>query len=349
MQMNELDKKYNIVYSSSDTYARCTGISILSLLENNKLLSNIVIYLFINNMSNENLNKIFQVTNKYNVELNIIDVEPKLTEIVKEYNLPTLSGSYNSYVRIFASNWISNIDSALFIDSDTLILDSIEDIFLDDINENVISAVPDIGVYHKRIEFEDREILDNQIYFNAGILKINFKKWREYNTDFLIIKALNEYKKQWINQDQSILNYALKNICSYLPFKYNFYTLFHSGDYEKIKKDFHIEKFLSKNEYDLIRFKPAIIHFVGSNYTRPWFRKSVSVYKKIYLKYNLLSPWGNISLEKMRNNSQFTYRLYDYLLYITIKYNLRFTNYVLKRFFGEFLKEALQSKIGNRK
>ena len=54
-----------ILYSSSDSYASLTGISILSLLENNKTDEEINIYIMDNCISEENKKKLRYVVESY--------------------------------------------------------------------------------------------------------------------------------------------------------------------------------------------------------------------------------------------------------------------------------------------
>ena len=47
----------NVVYSTDDNYAQHTGVSIISLLDNNRHFLNIEIYIIDNNISSENREK----------------------------------------------------------------------------------------------------------------------------------------------------------------------------------------------------------------------------------------------------------------------------------------------------
>ena len=51
----------NIVYSSSDSYAEFCGISLLSLLETNKAVKNIDVFIIDNGISTKNKNRLFQI------------------------------------------------------------------------------------------------------------------------------------------------------------------------------------------------------------------------------------------------------------------------------------------------
>ena len=69
-----------ILYSSSDSYASLTGISILSLLENNKACEEINIYIMNNAISVENKNRLSEVVHRYGRKLSFVPM-PDMKEL----------------------------------------------------------------------------------------------------------------------------------------------------------------------------------------------------------------------------------------------------------------------------
>lgn len=62
----------DILYSSSDSYAFLTGISILSLLENNRECDAIHIYIMDNHISDINKNKLIEVVKEYRRDISFV-------------------------------------------------------------------------------------------------------------------------------------------------------------------------------------------------------------------------------------------------------------------------------------
>ena len=56
---------YNVAYASDQNYAKHVGISLISLLENNKNLENIHIYIIEDNISEELKEKLLSIVNRY--------------------------------------------------------------------------------------------------------------------------------------------------------------------------------------------------------------------------------------------------------------------------------------------
>ena len=70
----------DILYSSSDSYAFLTGISILSLLENNKGCEAIHIYIMDNHIAEENKIKLASIAERYGRELSFVPM-PDMKEL----------------------------------------------------------------------------------------------------------------------------------------------------------------------------------------------------------------------------------------------------------------------------
>lgn len=82
----------DILYSSSDSYAFLTGISILSLLENNRECDAIHIYIMDNHISDINKNKLIEVVKEYRRDISFV---PMLF----------VSGTDNKFINSFSASY----------------------------------------------------------------------------------------------------------------------------------------------------------------------------------------------------------------------------------------------------
>ena len=64
----------NIIYASNDNYAQYLGISMLSLMENNRDMEEIVIYVLDQGIGPENKNKLQKVIRQYDRKMVYIDI-----------------------------------------------------------------------------------------------------------------------------------------------------------------------------------------------------------------------------------------------------------------------------------
>jgi len=150
-----------------------------------------------------------------------------------------------------------NIDKVLYIDADVVVNDDVFKVYNTDIDDYFLAGVVDVyEPFLDTIKFQS--ITD---YFNAGVLLINLKKWREENFLTQCIEYTNEYPERIIMEDQDILNGTLQGEWKRLPLKWNVTRnlIFNTDPYYK---------YISKKEVDdAIQF-PSLIHYT-SNF-KPW-------------------------------------------------------------------------------
>ncbi len=339
----------NIAYSSSDAYSKCTGISIMSLFQNNTEIDKLNVYIFSTDISDDNKDNLMKIAQIYNRDIIIIDVQYDIQLIAKRFRLDTLQGRYNTYVRLFCSEWLAELERVLFIDSDTLITGPINELYFTEMGDMLITAVPDLGMYGRHSVYEDYAIVKMcPKYINAGVMLINLEQWRKECINEYIAGRILDYKNEWQNQEQSIINYALHHRCLYAHLKYNYYTIFHYERLRDLNAHYDINRLFTKEECDEARKNPVIVHFVGSHYDRPWYQKSVSPFKEVYLEYYDKSPWREEPLESFPKNYQIGYRLYDYILYIMRKQKCHKLYYYFRIVLGQRLKGYLVSIMGKR-
>ena len=124
----------DILYSSSDSYAFLTGISILSLLENNKACHSIHIYIMDNHISQENKEKLTQVVNHYGRQLSFV-VMPDIKELTGQ-EIDTGRWNISTFGRLYMAGILpQTVHKVLNIDCDTIIVDSIEPLWDIDMND----------------------------------------------------------------------------------------------------------------------------------------------------------------------------------------------------------------------
>lgn len=165
-----------------------------------------------------------------------------------------------------------NIDRVLYIDADVVINDDVSKIYNLDIENYYLAGVVDVyEPFLDTIKFES--ITD---YFNAGVLLINLKKWRDENFLMQCISFMNKYPERIIMEDQDILNGTLHGKWKRLPLKWNVTRnlIFNTKPYYK---------YLSKKEVDDAIQCPSLIHFT-SNF-KPWKLIDNHPYKHKYYEH----------------------------------------------------------------
>jgi len=323
----------NVVFCSSDLYAKCTGVAIYSLLENNKNLLELNIHVLTTDMTKEHQQMLIDMCEKYNRKVTVIEALNILEQAQKDLNLLDFKGGLNTYARAMANKFMpEDVNRALFIDSDLMITGSLVKLEGLEMGDNIVAGVYEISVMIADLCYEDLDLL-NQCphYINYGVAYINLENWRKFNADEMIRNCVAAAKKPFHIAEQSILNLVFKDHTMILPVKYNFSTALHGISYETICKWYQRKKIFGKDKYEEAVKAPIIVHFIGDYFNRPWYENNICRYKDEYLKYYKSSPWGSEPLDKKPNNISITFKIY-YGVLIWLRKNRHDTAYFKLRY-----------------
>lgn len=117
-----LETELNILYQSSDSYAPLGGISIESLLQNNRDAEAIHIYYLEDNVSAQNRQKLEDTVKKYGRTLSFYSLKP-IEEMLRQRGVPPFHGSYATYCKLFAPSALGlDAGRLLYLDCDTIIV-----------------------------------------------------------------------------------------------------------------------------------------------------------------------------------------------------------------------------------
>ena len=304
-----------VVYSSDNNYAQHTGVSILSLLENNRHFESINIYIIDNAIGNDNKQRLNEIVKSYNREVTFIDFSKyeSLLKLNMQWNI-----SISAYARLFISSMIpKTVDKILYFDCDTVIVDKLDELWNTNMDNYYVAGVADtvssttkaaVGINSK----------DN--YINSGILLINLKKWHEDNIQDKFIKFIDKYNGSVTHHDQGVINGVLYKNSRVLSPKFNLMTVYYTMKREDIISYYGIDgEFYNELDIKEALKNTVCIHFTQGFTTRPWFKGCKHPLKDIYLGYLKGSPWRSYSLEK--DNSKLRVKFINWL-YNSLPFNI---------------------------
>lgn len=113
----------------------------------------------------------------------------------------------------------SSISRCVYLDTDTLVLQDIRELFFYDMKDNTIGIAKDI-VATRDVVYRHK-LVERKMYGNSGVLLIELKKWREYFSRDPSFKDLAHFKSlypQGADQDYKILLNGLIIIFYFKPF-----------------------------------------------------------------------------------------------------------------------------------
>jgi len=282
----------NILYTSDDNYAEICGISIVSLLENNKNSNNIKFFIFDMGLSYENKNRISKIVERYSREVRFIRV-PDIEKIVGA-KLYVGSWTLAVFARLFAASLLpANIEKIIHLDADTMVRRSISPLWNGNLNGNLVGGCKDgLPVSHKKSIFLE----ETDIYVNAGVLLIDLKAWRNANIEKAFIDFLRLFNGKLGYLDQDVINAVLKGRLKLFAPKYN--SLSYYYEYNPNLLTFaNIKDYYSNTELREAKYSPVIVHFAGiADEVKPWIKGNIHVFRDEYIKYRNITPWKHMPL-----------------------------------------------------
>lgn len=293
-----MNSSLNVLYIFDDNYAIYSDVSIVSLLENNKDLFSITIYILDNEISDISKKRIQKTVDKYKRQLIYIDTE-SINKLLKEYRIPTYRGSSSTNMKLFALDVIEeDIDRILYLDSDTIVTGNVEELMDIDMKGHPIGMVLDSVAYHhkKYIGFKE-----NDKYYNAGMILYDVKTWRNNHCTKHIIKHVKNKRAHYPATDQDIFNVVFKKDIFILNLKYNLQPFHLIYDNKTYCKYFGYDNYYSNEEIMAAKEKPCILHTFRYIGEFPWHKNSCHPCVKQFDYYLRLSEWPDY--EKRCSNS----------------------------------------------
>ena len=311
-------KELNIVYSFDDGYCQHGGVSLMSLLDNNKDVSVINIYVIDGGISAENRSRLTKIAETYNRKLEFVDLDV----LVSSMKVAT-SFSKSAYGRIFISDYL-DCDLIFYLDSDTVVSGSLMPL-LDLWNGvYVLGGVQDtVNPYYLYTIGHD----DSDRYINSGgVLVFNAKKWRDERYTDKCVDFIEKWGGCPPHNDQGTLNAVCRGNIMILPAAYNVMPPMFKFTASQLVELFKMNTYYSDEELSSAVANPVVIHYTEEFFTCPWFSNCTHPLRSRYLHYLSLSPWRNAVLpfHPLSTNCRIQNAVKHYLPFYFYKLMVRF-------------------------
>ena len=245
-----IDKKA-VVLAANYAYVEQVMTTIKSICYHNR---SIQFYLINSDFPNEWFKQLNKRLERYDSEI----INCRVTsEQISRYKTDI---SYTVFLRYFVSDFVKE-DKALYLDCDLVVTKNLDNLFETDLQDYPLAAVRDYGgrVYY------GREM------FNAGVLLINNRLWKQENMSQRLIDLTNEWHDKVDQADQSILNMLFENRWIEMGFDNNHVV---------IHKQFTDYELPAGQDY------PGIIHYLS--HRKPWFDLAAQTYRDVWWYYHSL-------------------------------------------------------------
>jgi len=295
----------DVVFTIDKNYTKYFCVALTSLLKNNNAIIN-SIYVVVDSILNDDLKLISDfIQKRYNKSIIYLELE---SSVLNEFKI-SLHISKATYFRLLLAEILpENINKILFLDSDIIVTGNLTELQMLDFypsetkigreKNNQLAAedqTPYIYAVNHKFSATDLARLNKleftgNVYFNAGVMLVNLKKWRlEKLSERLIecAKINNDHLLWW---DQDVLNLVLNNRWKEIDYRFNAFGLSYNKDLDY-----------------------RIVHYISDK--KPWKLICRHPQKKLFWKYAKMTPfYPRILFEYYLSFIEFIQRAIPYVI-----------------------------------
>lgn len=285
----------NVVYCSSDLFSEVCAVAIVSLFENNKHLAGINVYVIDDGISDKNKDRITEIAIKYGRTVVFIKM-PNPSVFYKDDRF-TIRSLGHTYARMILGDVIpSDVERIISLDSDTMVLNRVDDLWNTDLGEHPIAGVDDC--MGRVALVKTQHLKPDAIHCNAGMYLIDLKAWREENWTELFhqyIKGLFDKGISLGGYEEEVITKVVGERMMVLPPKFNLMTLEQVLTYQEVLRFREPINYYSEAEILEAKQHPVITHTTNFFYVRKRIFEENSDHpmRSQYVKYRAMTPWAN--------------------------------------------------------
>ena len=269
-----LCKPMCIVATADNKYAQHLAVTFVSILENNR--GDVPkLYVIGDELTTENKNSLSETVKPFGATIEFVQTDVGL------YKHLCVSGYFSraTYLKVFVPELLPrDIERVIYLDCDVIVEEDLYDLWNIDISRYHLGAVLDTTLTDRL------SILVGEAgmpYFNAGVMLLNLRKWRDDNTVEAVLKFINENNEKLLYRDQDALNAILYKKWLHIEAKWNvqppmFFCMVKNKSADDISLRYALEK-------------PHIIHYTGRG--KPWNYITTYPLRNNYFKHLQLTPW----------------------------------------------------------
>lgn len=210
-----------IFYACDDSFVKYTIVSIQSMIANSSAQEHYHIYILNTNICPAMRQRVLELKNA-NFDIEFVDVSGYLHDIRDKLPLRDYY-SLTTYFRLFIAEMFPQYDKAIYIDSDTVVLDDIAKLYHHELGDNYVGAAVDqvmvqMDVFGRYVE--QVVGIDRNRFFNAGLLLLNCRQFRENHLLERFADLLRVYNFV-VTQDEDYLNVLCQGKVLWLDPRWN--------------------------------------------------------------------------------------------------------------------------------
>ncbi|HUP91356.1 MAG TPA: glycosyltransferase family 8 protein [Solimonas sp.] len=193
------------------------------------------------------------------------------------------------WYRVFLPELLPGVDRVLYLDCDTIVMDSLDALWDSDLGANYLGAVNNVFEPGRGVRAVHLGLKGPECYFNSGVLLFNLSAWREHDCAgrVLAFARANSARLAW--PDQDALNVVMAGRWLALHPRWNCQnSLFYFA---------HARNVFGAEVTSAATRDPGILHFEGGALAKPWHYLCKHPYRGEYFAQRAGTPWPEVSIE----------------------------------------------------
>jgi lipopolysaccharide biosynthesis glycosyltransferase len=193
------------------------------------------------------------------------------------------------WYRIFLPELLPDVDRVLYLDVDTIALDSLEPLWEIDLAGSYVGAVTNVFYMRSHAQRPIELGIDPADYFNSGVVMMNLELMRRDHSARVLFDYASGHASELAWPDQDALNVVLGKKRVPLHPRWNCMN-------SVLLFPWAADVF-GAEAVDEARARPAIRHFEGPTINKPWHYGCESPMRDVYFEHRRQTPWPRTRIE----------------------------------------------------
>jgi lipopolysaccharide biosynthesis glycosyltransferase len=193
------------------------------------------------------------------------------------------------WYRVFLPELLPEVDKLLYLDVDTIVLDSLRPLWETDVSGHYLAAVTNVFIEGHFAHIPPLGLSSPEEYFNTGVMLLNLAELRREGATERVTRWAVDNQEKLLWPEQDAMNVVLGKRRLRLHPRWNCMTSVLEFPWSMLV--FGVEPLQEA------RSNPAIRHFEGPNVNKPWHHACQEEMRELYLEHRLGTPWPEVELE----------------------------------------------------
>jgi lipopolysaccharide biosynthesis glycosyltransferase len=187
------------------------------------------------------------------------------------------------WYRIMLPELLGQTERVLYLDIDTLVLDSLGPLWELELDDSYLAAVTNVPERHMMGHAAELGLPGPEAYFNSGVLLMNLELMRREGSSAALRECALTRREQLLWPDQDTLNLVLGDRRRELHPRWNLMNSIRSFPWS--------EELLGAEAVAEAVADPAIVHFEGPDLNKPWHLLCDHPLRERYAEHRGATPW----------------------------------------------------------